>query len=237
VTSEGKPDNQGYAGTDNLEVMADAKNYNAYLARLVTDRLPRAGTCLDFGAGLGTLAEVIQSTGAQVDAFEPDQRHRDAITARGIRAFSHLVEVPDGQYSSVYTFNVLEHIEDDTGALKDIHRVLTPGGWLLIYVPALPWLYTSMDRKVGHLRRYVLKELVAKVREAGFQINDARYVDSLGVIATLSYKAFGNQTGNLNTSAVKFYDTLLFPISLAVDRLMRRFIGKNALVVATKQGG
>ena len=63
----------------------------------------------------------------------------------------------------VYTFNVLEHIEDDAAALTHVGRALRHRGKLLGYVPAFEVLYTSMDRWVGHLRRCWRARLRSKV--------------------------------------------------------------------------
>ncbi len=53
----------------------------------------------------------------------------------------------------------MEHIEDDEQFLHNAHRALVPGGTLLLFVPALPWLYGAMDREFGHCRRYVKSDL------------------------------------------------------------------------------
>src|SRR5215475_3171635 len=65
------------------------------------------------------------------------------------------IQTPD---TAVY-INVLEHIEDDETELKTIFNALAPGGRILIFVPALPFLMSSMDRGLGHFRRYTLAAL------------------------------------------------------------------------------
>ena len=82
--------------------------------------------------------------------------------------------MPDASFNYIYTLNVLEHIEDDAAALRSLHAKLTDGGKLLIYVPAFPVLYTSMDAKVGHVRRYTRDTLMTRVTAAGFQHRSRR---------------------------------------------------------------
>ena len=145
-----------------------------------------------------------------------------------------LADVPDGSYTGVYSLNVLEHIEQDEQILDEFLRILEPGGKAVIYVPAMPWLFTSMDVKVGHVRRYHLRELVRKMVSAGFIVNRASYADSLGVLATLAYKAVGSRDGSLNTRGVRAYDTVGFPVSKVLDTVFGQVVGKNVWAVGTK---
>lgn len=223
-----------YSGTDNLEVMTEARNYNACLSRLVERHIAGAKSIVDFGAGIGTFARPIHSSGRDVTAVEPDEQQRRIISALGIRALPDISSVPDGWADAIYTVNVLEHIEDDVSALRDLHAKLKPSGRVFIYVPAFQVLYSSMDRKVGHFRRYDRAELVSKAVEAGFHVRDARYVDSLGFLASLLYKWMGNDSGDINRQALKTYDRFVFPLSRIIDTVSSRWFGKNLCLLAEK---
>lgn len=72
--------------------------------------------------------------------------------------------------------NVLEHIEDDGGALRQIYRILRPGGVAAIEVPAGPHLYDIYDRKLMHFRRYRLRELTRLMRRHGFEVVKASHL-------------------------------------------------------------
>lgn len=85
-------------------------------------------------------------------------------------------------HDSVICFNVLEHIEDDVAALRNLRRVLQPGGRLILYVPADPRLYCEIDRELGHYRRYRMEELIRKMRVSGFRILHARHHNLLGAL-------------------------------------------------------
>ncbi len=225
---------EAYGGTDNLEAMTEAQRYNRFLVSLVTDNLSPDGPCLDFGAGIGTFAEAVKDEGYEVEALDTEPLHQQAIRARGIRSVASLQDVPDDYYSGLYSLNVLEHIEEDEEILRELHRVLKPGGKAVIYVPAMSWLFTSMDVKVGHVRRYHLRELIRKTGMAGFRIDHAAYADSLGVLATLAFKVIGDDSGTLNPRSVRLYDTVGFPVSRAMDAVLSQVVGKNAYVVARK---
>ncbi len=85
----------------------------------------------------------------------------------------------DQAFDLVTAFDVIEHIEDDEGALLEFGRVLKPGGQLLIYTPALPWMYNEHDRIVHHKRRYRREELQQKLLRAGYRIEHLSYVNGL----------------------------------------------------------
>lgn len=227
---------QAYTGVDNLEVMQEAVNYNRYLLDTVRAHAPAGARAMDFGAGGGQFAAPLSELGMDITALEPDQLLQQRLRAKGLRAVGSTNEVPDGSLDYIYTLNVLEHIDDDVGALRSLNSKLVANGRLLIYVPAFPVLYTSMDAKVGHVRRYTRTTLVNSVRAAGFRIDRVAYADSIGYFATLAFKLLGNQDGNVSLSALKLYDRAVFPLSRALDLLAQRWFGKNLLLVCTKPG-
>lgn len=78
--------------------------------------------------------------------------------------------LPDNSLSAVLSLNVLEHIDDDARALRQIYRILQPGGMAHIEVPAAPSCYDIYDEYLMHCRRYTMSELVGKARKAGFEV-------------------------------------------------------------------
>jgi 2-polyprenyl-3-methyl-5-hydroxy-6-metoxy-1,4-benzoquinol methylase len=223
-----------YAGTDNLEVMAEAVKYNEFLTRQVASMARPGDRILDFGAGIGTFAHCMAGAGHDVVCLEPDASQAQRLRTAGLEVRESLTDVADDSLDYIYTLNVLEHIEDDQSVLVGFARKLKQGGRLLIYVPAFALLHSSMDRKVGHLRRYRRGGLLSQVAAAGFVEVVARYVDSLGFFATLAYKVSGNSSGDINMRMLKFYDRYLFPASRIADNVFGKAFGKNVLLTARK---
>ncbi|MEI9907395.1 MAG: methyltransferase domain-containing protein [Actinomycetota bacterium] len=123
---------------------------------------------LEFGAGSGFLANIWrEKLGITPDCCEIDPQLIEAIQARGLTCFTSLSALPK-KYEGIYTSNVLEHIESDVEVLKELYSALEVNGVIGIYVPAFPALFSGMDVAVGHVRRYRRRELVSKVRAAGF---------------------------------------------------------------------
>jgi len=226
---------KSYTGADNLEVMKLAENYNAYLFALLQRIAPLPdGAFLDFGAGVGTYAEMLFAKGHAVTCLEPDATLRTRLIGNGFNVVSSLAEVTPESLDAVYSLNVLEHVEDDAAVAKGICQVLKPGAPCLIYVPAMQVLFSSMDEKVEHYRRYSLKGLIDLMHNAGFEIEAAAYADSLGFFATLLYKWFGRDDGSINPRLLKVYDRFVFPVSRALDMVCMRWFGKNVYVIARK---
>ena len=70
------------------------------------------------------------------------------LSASGFETAGDIRAVPDHSQHAIYSFNVLEHIEDDEAVLRDLFRVAAPGAQLLLYVPAFPVLFSAMDKRV-----------------------------------------------------------------------------------------
>jgi len=84
--------------------------------------------------------------------------------------------LPDNCTDIIIALNVLEHIQDDISALRQIHRILKPGGIVIIEVPANQDLYDFYDAQLKHFRRYSIEELSNKVKRSGFEIQKATHL-------------------------------------------------------------
>lgn len=224
--------NGAYTGVDNLEAMADARNYNTYLINLITRDKENTKEIIDFGAGSGTYAQMLMDKGYVVRCIEPDATLAKKLSNIGLSVSDSIDQMDSIEY--LYSLNVLEHIEDDFSIVSMIFDHIKVGGKVFFYVPAFMVLYTSMDKKVGHFRRYTKKQIVDLFERAGFVIDEARYADSLGFFVTLIFKLFGNNRGDVNPRALKIYDTFIFPISRFCDLLFFPFFGKNVMIRAHK---
>jgi len=222
-------------GGENLEVMAEAENYNEFLCDLVRRYAGKSESVVDFGAGIGTFSNCLELAPEHVHCVETEATSRQVIVAKGFNAYENVSELRQVVIPYVFTLNVLEHIEDDVAALGDLFRLLAPGGRLFVYVPAFPALFTSMDSHVGHHRRYRLRGLVKRVEDAGFVVEKSAYTDALGFFATLAFKLFDKpEPAPLNPKLVRFYDRVLFPLSRLLSIPLGKVLGKNVFVVATK---
>jgi glycosyltransferase involved in cell wall biosynthesis len=87
------------------------------------------------------------------------------------------------EFDSVICLNVIEHLEDDLGALRNIREVLLDGGRAIILVPCGPWLMGTLDDVLGHHRRYTQNQLHELACAAGFRLDTMVEFNRIGVIA------------------------------------------------------
>lgn len=130
---------------------------------------------LDAGCGAGSLTEKLVRDGYDVTAVdgseafvrEVERRMPPGASATVFQADLTDLPLPSGHFDGVACGEVLEHLEDDAGALGEICRVLRPGGVVLVTVPANPWRYDWVDLWAGHHRRYTPASLAERLTGAG----------------------------------------------------------------------
>jgi len=227
----------GYTGTDNLEVMKEAVNYNNYLVSLITHNLPKDKKSLtvDFGAGIGTFSKILHDDGVNILSVENDSKEYNILKEIGLPCVKDINTIEDNSIDYIYSLNVLEHIQDDAEVVNMFYKKIKHGGTLFLYLPAMNILFSSMDEKVNHYRRYDKKMLKILFSTCNFEIENINYADCVGFFATLAYKLLGNSKGDINLKALKTYDKYIFPISLVSDRIFNKLFGKNIYITLTKR--
>ncbi|MFA5939873.1 MAG: class I SAM-dependent methyltransferase [Sinimarinibacterium sp.] len=83
------------------------------------------------------------------------------------------IPFPDGAFDLVCALDIIEHVDDEDGALSELSRVAAPGAALLLSVPLHPVLWTAFDDFVGHRRRYEPQQLRSKLAEHGFAVEQS----------------------------------------------------------------
>lgn len=224
-----------YSGRDNLKVMKNAKNYNKFLLNAILSHAEKGDVLVDFGAGNGSFADPISSKGYKVICVETDSVLSNELSKQGMTILADLEQVEDGSIDYIYSANVLEHIKDDQSIIDLWFRKLRPNGKLFVYVPAFNILFSGMDHKVGHKRRYIKADLCKRLRRPGFQVQQAHYADSIGFLATIIYKLLDRNVGDINQNMLVLYDRLIFPFSRLMDMVTHEIGGKNIFVYAIKK--
>ncbi|HKZ78933.1 MAG TPA: class I SAM-dependent methyltransferase [Pyrinomonadaceae bacterium] len=135
---------------------------------------------LDVGCGTGANLELLSEFG-EAEGIDVSPEALEFCRERGLKNVregeaEHL-PFPDDSFDLVTGLDVVEHLDHDLAGLKEMHRVLRPNGRALLFVPAFMFLWGVQDEVSNHRRRYTLPELKRLVREAGFEIERATYVN------------------------------------------------------------
>lgn len=209
-------------------------------------RLPPDARILDAGCGTGGNLAMLSRYG-QVHAMELDDQARQMANAKG---FAQVLSgrLPDKvpfqqeQFDLIALLDVLEHVEDDCNTLGILGSLLKPGGYLLISVPAFPFLWSTHDEVHHHKRRYFLSELKSKLENAGLEITYASYFNT--ILFPLIFGA--RQLGKLRTNKQKsgdltmprpFINRLLFAVFSSERFVLGRWtlpFGVSAMAIARK---
>ncbi len=143
-------------------------------------RFPPDGAFLDIGGGNGYVAKGLTEAGIACVLVEPGIDGALAAYARGIDpvicARLEDADLPPASFAAAGMFDVLEHIEDETATLRQVHTLLRPGGQLFLTVPAYPFLHSADDVMAGHFRRYTLSSLTRVLAKSGFRVEFASYI-------------------------------------------------------------
>jgi glycosyltransferase involved in cell wall biosynthesis len=214
-------------GEMTLKLLQKASKYNSWVYQMLKPYIGR--DILEVGSGIGNMTRYFvghgKVTATDISPFCLQELKRTYAESESVRVQPLDISrnsYPEFEiYDTIVCLNVLEHIEDDMEALRNMRKLLKPGGKLLLYVPCNPRLYCEIDRGVGHYRRYVLEELVGKMKRAGFRVPHFRHHNMLGAIGWwINGKVLGKK--QIGATDVGGFD-LLMPLVKAQDRLESRF--------------
>ncbi|HKP46102.1 MAG TPA: class I SAM-dependent methyltransferase [Pyrinomonadaceae bacterium] len=135
---------------------------------------------LDVGCGTGANLEMLSQFG-KAEGVDVSAQALDFCRARGLNLVKEgaAEELPyeDTSFDLVTGLDVVEHLDDDVAGLREMRRIVRPGGKIVLFVPAFTFLWGVQDDISNHRRRYSMGQLRAAVAAAGFEIDRASYVN------------------------------------------------------------
>ena len=169
-------------GSHILHRLERARRFNRWVADVIA---PEVGSrVLEIGAGIGNITHALLPRDFYL-ASDINPHYLDYLANFAVGKPYLDVDCLDledaasfapwtGRFDTVICLNVLEHVRDPLGALRNMRSALEPGGKLLLYVPQGPGLYSSLDEVLGHRCRYTREELRRELEETGFAVESLR---------------------------------------------------------------
>lgn len=219
-----------------------AKNYYSWIFSFFEAYI---GThLLEHGAGAGVISEKLFSYHPeQLLLLEPasnlipilQNKFRSVSSVKIFESTleSAVQELSHEKIDTIVSINVLEHVEHDQEELKLMYKLLDTNGHLLLFTPAFRSIYGSMDKKVGHYRRYRKAELKQKLLAANFDVKLIRYFNLTGYVTWgISNKLL--KVENLSMAPVKIFDKLV-PILRFAEQIISPPFGQSLVAVVQKR--
>jgi ubiquinone/menaquinone biosynthesis C-methylase UbiE len=218
-----------------LEGLAMAKNHRRWFVAFASPYL--GDEPIEVSAGLGDYAAEWLEHVPRMTLTEADPSRLLALKERfaansGVTVRQLLLPSEDtANHSAVVSYNVLEHIEDDIGALRTMRSLVRPGGYVIIVAPAFPFAMSPVDVATGHVRRYTRKTMRDAMTQAGLEIDKLTYANSLGLIGYYVSTSLLRQAPGPGPM-VKFYDSVVAPVTRLIERVVRPPFGQSVVAIA-----
>jgi 2-polyprenyl-3-methyl-5-hydroxy-6-metoxy-1,4-benzoquinol methylase len=232
-------------GNKILEVIENAGRFNHWMYQTIQPFLQ--GNILEIGSGIGNISAFFLTDNSIITLSDTDTFYIQRLKSK-FHSFQNLkgvllIDIQDpsfettydsmkGQYDSIFLLNVLEHVADDNAALKNCRFLLKPGGTMLILTPAYSILYSSLDKALGHYRRYTRSRLNSLLQANNLVPKKNFYFNALGIVAWFYGKA-------LRLKKIPATEMGLFnkatPLAKFIDKIMFGKIGLSVLIVGEKK--
>lgn len=230
---------------DALQRMQLLRGYYEWVLELVRPYLGRR--ILDAGCGVGNFTALVEPLAEYVLAVDLSQENLRLLESRF--SSSSIVEVAAHDLDAdlelvarknidtVVCLDVLEHVADDVALLERFRDIVTPGGHLLLKVPACPWLYGSVDEASGHHRRYTPRQLRERALRAGWEPVAAHYMNLAGVLPYWVKCRLNKQDRTFSRTFKPWQLRAIngaVPVLRFIDRVAGPPVGLSAVLVARK---
>ena len=236
-------------GDQILNAIDSTKNFTNWMYGIISPYL--RGDILEVGSGVGTysgkLTQDNRFSRSSITLSDIDNRYVEKL-AREYDGFPNVdvckIDITNGEkvrsfesrFDSIFALNVLEHVERDGLALKNLHMMLNEDGNLVLILPNYKWLFNSLDKAVNHFRRYNKRDISEKIQNTDFEIVELKYFNSVGVMGwflngnILKKDVIDEQAG----ISLILYDKIIPIWKYFEELIFSKILGLSLLVVLKK---
>jgi SAM-dependent methyltransferase len=223
-------------------------NRSRLIAWAIARYFPAVRSVFDIGCGTGGVVRALQAALPRVRLAAGDAHVSGLAFARQHAPHVSFVQVDirqlpyDSEFDVIGVFDVLEHLDDDEQALRELHRATAAGGGLVVTVPQHRFLWSALDDYSRHRRRYDRQDLLAKIARAGYVVDRATSFMTLTLPAQVASRLRKRDIATLDAAAemrLSPFVNRLLGIICAVERSAIAVgvslpVGGSLLVVARK---
>jgi 2-polyprenyl-3-methyl-5-hydroxy-6-metoxy-1,4-benzoquinol methylase len=233
------------SGFETLDAFSRADRFNRWQFSALNRSVK--GQILEIGSGTGNISELLLKNHSHVSLSDLRSEYCDLLETKfdnnphfkGVYQLDLSIDNFDSKYpellakfDTVIASNVIEHITPDTLAVRNATALLRNGGRLIILVPAGQWLYNSLDKELGHYKRYSKFKLKSLLESAGLVVRDTRYFNAAAILGWwISGKVLREKT--VSVSKMNLYNRLT-PLFKITDWFIAPFVGISVISVGVK---
>ncbi|HSW97485.1 MAG TPA: class I SAM-dependent methyltransferase [Candidatus Saccharimonadales bacterium] len=226
-----------YQGLSTLEILEVAKNYNKWIAEQCLQHIK--SPLLEVGSGTGNISKFFLSkkgvTLSDIDAglvkTLKKKFSQKSVSIQKIDISKKLTK--RNKYQTIVAINVLEHIQDDKKAIKNMHALLQKGGKIILLVPAKKFAYTEFDRLLGHHRRYEKEKLKKLTEKSGFITEKIYYFNFVGLWSWI-LRSKMEKSHSLKPYQVAIFDKIV-PYLKVIEKVIPVPVGVSLILVGVKK--
>ena len=230
-------------GLETLQALQDADAFNKWMYSQIAAYIE--SPVLEIGSGIGNISKCCIAEGHSLMMTDIRLEYIDFLK-RGFSEKEQEVIQLDlvdknfdekfhgyfGKFKTVFALNVIEHIENDSLAIRNATKLLSAGGKLIILVTAHALLYNKIDRNLFHFKRYGFRDLGKLMHTAPLILESVKGFNSLGIAAWI-YGGLFSRKGVIAGGDMKFYNRLV-PIAKWIDKITFFKLGLSTIAVSRK---
>jgi 2-polyprenyl-3-methyl-5-hydroxy-6-metoxy-1,4-benzoquinol methylase len=227
-------------GHNTLSIVLKADKLNEWMYDTIKPYCK--GKILEIGSGIGTISSFFIRSNSDITLSDLRSNYCEILRNKFSKDVLEIdLADPDfdvkyyfllGKFDTIFSLNVVEHIENDVQAIANCKKLLKDKGVLIILVPAYQWLFCDLDRELEHFRRYTKKKIELLFVENKMKITKTFYFNLAGIFAWFfSGKILRNK--NIPEGQMGLFNFLV-PVFKVADKMILQKVGLSVISVVSK---